>query len=83
MAHEKIYKILVNGTEYAIPTNVVTYDEVVKIAFPNDPTNPDTLYSVTYEHAESKPHKGTLGRGGQVEAKEHGTEFDVTPTGRS
>ena len=81
--HEKTFDIVVNGTEHVVPNEVVTYEAVVEIAFPNHPNNPDVLYSVTFEHAASKPHQGTLGPGGKVEVKKHGTEFDVTPTNRS
>lgn len=83
MAHEKDYEIVVNGTPNAVANETVTYAQVVEIAFPNHPNNPDILYSVTFEHAKSKPHEGTLGPGGTVEVKPHGTEFDVTQTNRS
>jgi hypothetical protein len=83
MAQDKDYRIMVNGTEHTTPNEIVTYKEVVEIAFPNQPNNPNTLYSVTFEHAHSKPHQGTLGPGGKVEVKKQGTEFDVTPTNRS
>jgi len=81
--HEKEYQIIVNGTEYAVANDIVTFDEVVEIAFPSHPTNPDIVFSVTFEHAESKPHQGTLAAGGKVTVKKHGTVFDVTQTNRS
>jgi hypothetical protein len=83
MADEHKYKIIVNGTEHTVSNDVVTFDEVVEIAFPGHPTNPDIVFSVTFEDAESKPHQGTLAAGGKVTVKKHGTVFDVTQTNRS
>lgn len=82
MTEEHKYKIIVNGSEYTVPNETVTFDEVVEIAFPHHPTNPDIVFSVTFENAE-KPHQGTLAAGGKVEVKKHGTVFDVTQTNRS
>ncbi len=83
MAKEKEYKITVNGTEYEISSNLVTFEEVVELAFPGHATGPDILFSVTFEHADSKPHEGTLAAGGTVTVKKHGTIFDATQTNRS
>ncbi len=83
MAKDKENKIIVNGTEHVVSDDVVTFDEIVEIAFPGHPTNPDIVFSVTFEKAESKPHQGTLAAGGTVTVKKHGTVFDVTQTNRS
>ncbi|MFA6554082.1 MAG: multiubiquitin domain-containing protein [Candidatus Paceibacterota bacterium] len=83
MAHEKDYTIIVNGTEHVLSTDVVTFEQVVEIAFPGHPTTPDTIFSITFEKAHSKPHQGTLAAGGSVTVKKHGTVFDVTQTNRS
>lgn len=83
MTHPKEYEIVVNGTAQPVGSETVTYEVVVEIAFPNHPNDPNVLYSVTFEHAKSTPHQGTLGPGGKVEVHERGTEFDVTPTNRS
>jgi hypothetical protein len=83
MAHEKEYKIVVNATEHTVDHDVLTFDEIVEIAFPKHPNNPDIVFSVTFEKAESKPHNGTLAAGGKVTVRKHGTVFDVTQTNRS
>lgn len=80
---EKAYEIIVNGTEECVPTQCVTFEEIVNIAFPGHPVNPDIIFAVSFEHAESKPHRGTLAAGGEVTVKKHGTIFDVTQTNRS
>jgi hypothetical protein len=78
----KEFKIIVNGTEVTVANDVVTFDQLTEIAFPGHPTNPDIVFSVTFEKAESKPHQGTLAKGGTVTVK-NGTIFDVTQTNRS
>jgi hypothetical protein len=83
MAHQEEYRIIVNGTEHKVTTEIITFEAVVEIAFPGHPNNPDILFSVTFEHADSKPHQGTLAAGGKVSIKKHGTIFDVTQTNRS
>lgn len=75
----KIYRILVNGVEKSVNHDVLTYDEVVHLAFPQP--NSETIYSVTFEKAED-PKEGELVAGGSVTIKEN-TEFDVDDTGRS
>jgi 5,10-methylene-tetrahydrofolate dehydrogenase/methenyl tetrahydrofolate cyclohydrolase len=80
---EKDIKIIVNGTEHVVTEDVVSFDEVVEIAFPGHPNNPDIVFSVTFEKADSKPHQGTLASGGKVTVKKRGTVFDVTQTNRS
>lgn len=76
--HEKKYNIIVNGQHKTVDSNVLSYDDVVRLAFP-DPGN--KLHSVSFERAE-KPKEGELVAGQSVEIKD-GTQFDVEPTGRS
>ena len=83
MAHEKEFEIIVNGTEHRVTAEVVTFNAIVDIAFPRHPTDPNMIFSVTFEHADSKPHQGTLAEGGKVTVKKHGTIFDVTQTNKS
>ena len=84
MAHDKDeFRIIVNGTEHMVAKPLLTFAEIVKIAFPNQAPDPNVIFSITFEHADSKPHQGTLAEGGSVTAKKRGTVFDVTPTNRS
>jgi hypothetical protein len=73
------YRIVVNGQPKTATSEILTYDDVVRLAFPNG--EPNTIYRVTFRKAEH-PHAGTLVEGQTVEIKE-GTIFDVTPTGKS
>lgn len=84
MAHDKDeFRIIVNGTEHTVTQATLTFAELVKIAFPNQAPDPNVVFSITFEHADSKPHQGTLAEGGKVTVKKRGTVFDVTSTNRS
>jgi hypothetical protein len=78
--HEKKYRIFVNTIEKFVTNEIVSYKEIVDLAYPVLPS-PDTIFSVSYEKAK-EPREGELVAGQTVEIKE-GTEFDVTPTGKS
>jgi hypothetical protein len=83
MAHEKQFTVIINGTEHTISDDVLGFEAIVDLAFPGHATGPDIVFSVTFEHAQSKPHQGTLAAGGKVTVKHKGTIFDVTQTNRS
>jgi hypothetical protein len=80
---EKDIQIIVNGTEHTVPKkDVLTFDEITQIAFPGHPTDPNIVFSVTFDKAASTPHHGSLKEGESVTVK-NGTIFDVTQTNRS
>lgn len=79
----KEYTIVVNADEVTVDHDVLTFDEIVKIAFPNPPAGTDPEFTVSFEHAQSEPHDGNLAPGGTVTVKKHGTTFDVGHTNRS
>jgi len=73
--------VIVNGQQYTVESRIVSYEEVVKLAYPTSPS-PDTRYTVTYRNAE-EPKQGSLAPGHSVEIKKEGTIFNVKATGRS
>jgi len=77
------YTIIVNTDPVVVHRDVVTFAELVKIAFPVPPTGQDVEFTVSYEHAKSSPHYGDLPDGGSVTVRHHGTTFDVDHTNRS
>lgn len=83
MAHEREYVIIANGTEHKVHGPRVTFEQVVALAYPNQPPSATVTYKVTFNKADSKPHQGTLAPGGSVEVKKKGTEFDVVQANRS
>lgn len=74
--------IKVNGTLTEVHKVVLTYAEVVHLAYPMPPDGNNPDFAVTFKHAASAPHYGKLSPGGSVEVKD-GTIFDVVPTNRS
>ena len=82
MSNDKVV-IAVNASEYTVDNETVTYDQVVKLAYPNaNLSDPNMTYSVTFEHAK-EPKQGPLAKGGSVEVKPRNTEFDVIEANRS
>ena len=77
--HQKTYKIIVNGTHTTTDKEVLSFDDVVELAFPQ--RDPNTIYSVSFEKAKD-PKEGDLVSGQSVTIKEN-TEFDVDDTGKS
>ena len=74
-------EIIVNGRPRKVPGNVVSFEQVVQIAFPDDQPNPDRIYTVAYHHG-AKKSEGTLVAGESVEVK-GGTQFDVGKSNKS
>lgn len=75
--------IVVNGRPKTVPKLAdVTYDEVVRLAFPNPQTGDGVQYTVQYTRGPGHKPSGTLVEGQSVKVKA-GMEFDVTPTNRS
>jgi hypothetical protein len=77
------YTVVVNGQPKAVKSLVVSYDQVVELAFPGSSADPNTTYIVTYRHADQAKRDGTLVEGEMVHLKTEGTIFDVTRTTKS
>ncbi|WP_298337166.1 multiubiquitin domain-containing protein [Ferrimicrobium sp.] len=77
---EKDFVIIVNGQEKTVPSDEVTFDKVVILAF--GAVDPNTVYTITYRHAKAPEHEGIMVEGGIVTVKER-TVFNVTATTRS
>ncbi len=76
------FTIYVNGQAKTVPTKTVTYEQIVKLAFPNPITGPNIIYTVGYEDGPHKNPSGSLMPGEKVHVKD-GMIFDVTPTDKS
>ena len=75
--------IVVNGKPKIVPKNaVLSFWDVVKLAFENPQTGDGIQYTVQYTRGEGNKPSGSLVEGQSVKVKE-GMEFDVTPTNRS
>ena len=76
--HHKTYDIVVNGRQCSISEHKISYDQVVRLAFPEGPF--DVLYTVSYANPHGRD--GTQAPGQDVEVKD-GMSFNVGRTNRS
>jgi hypothetical protein len=78
----KTYTIFVNGQKKVVTTKTVTFEEIVKLAYPTPPTGENILYTVSYEDGPHANPQGSLKAGGSVKVKD-GMIFNVTATDKS
>jgi Multiubiquitin len=81
-AKDRKFKIIVNLEEKVVDKRVLTFNEVVKLAYPHMQDGPDVIYTVTFKKAIGPEREGTLDEGQSVEIK-NGTIFNVRRTDRS
>jgi hypothetical protein len=79
--HTREIRIIVNGEPKIVESEIVSYEQVVRLAYPAPPS-PDTLFTVTFRNAQ-EPREGSLAPGGTVEVRQGGTIFNVKATGKS
>jgi len=77
------YEIEVNTAPFTVTDAIVTYDQVVDLAYPNGRSDPNAMFQVDYEDAQHQPKDGELEEDGSVEVKNKGTEFIVIRSIRS
>jgi hypothetical protein len=81
-AKDRKFKIIVNLEEVVIDKKVLSFNEVVKLAYPNVQDGPNIIYTVTYKKAAGPQREGTLDQGQSLEIK-NGTIINVRRTDRS
>jgi hypothetical protein len=79
---DKEYAIVINGELAFVPHQIVSYTEVVAIAYPQQP-DPNTTYTVTFRKAQEPRQEGVLVEGETVTVKHKGTVFNVSATTKS
>ncbi len=77
----KLVTIYINTRPIEVERGDISFDEVVKLAYPTAPYGDNTGYSVMYEFGR-RGKEGTLVAGQSVKVK-HCMRFDVTATDRS
>jgi multiubiquitin len=78
---DKDLRIIVNGEPKTVESEIVSFEQVTKLAYP-EPPFPETMFTVTYRNAK-KPKEGRLVEGQSVEVKRNGTVFNVKATDKS
>jgi hypothetical protein len=76
---QKTIEIVVNGREVEVDDKIVTFTQLVAIAYPGEAPASNIVFSITFRGAASKPHSGELAAGGSVEVKK-GSIFNVVRT---
>ena len=79
---DKQFDVVVNGRPKTVPSDDLTFNEVVELAFDPVPTGPYIMFAVTYRNGGGRPPEGSLVQGEGVKVKE-GTVFNVTATDKS
>lgn len=77
-----IFHIVVNTRPREVDQEVLTFDAITKIAFPNPDGINNPIFTVSFKNADQKPSEGTLVAGESAKIKD-GTIFNVTRTGQS
>lgn len=77
------HTIIVDGQTKEVPSNLVSYAEVVELAYPDQSGDAQYPFTVTYRHADEEPHDGTLVPNKTVRVQREGTVFNVTRTTKS
>ena len=80
--HHGEFNIVVNGKAKKVDHAVLTFDDVVKLAYPTPPAPGDIVYLVTFHNADQEPKNDSLVAGQSVTVR-NGTSFDVKHAVRS
>jgi hypothetical protein len=79
-AHARPVEIIVNGRPRTVTTRVLTYEDVVALAYPGCTVDANIIFTVAY--AGPGGRDGTLAEGQSVHVHD-GMSFHVGKTGRS
>ncbi len=78
----RLFTVIVNGREHKVTEDVLSFTDVVKLAYPTPPAEGDIVYTVTFHNADQDPKNGALAAGETVKVR-NGTRFDVKHAVRS
>ena len=71
-----------NGRRKEVYGKQISFEEAVKLAFPNPPAGVEVQFTVQFTRGPEPKPTGTLIEGQSVKVRD-GMEFDVTSTNRS
>ena len=74
--------IFVNGRKKSVAPGVLSFEQLVSLAFDPVPTGPNILFTMTYRHGPKENPDGNLFPGGSVVLKP-GMVFNVSATDKS
>ena len=77
------HEVVVNGEKKTVKGSRITFEQLVRLAFPHTLAGPNVSYTVTFRLGADKEHpEGSLVAGGTVRIKD-GTRFNVRATDKS
>jgi hypothetical protein len=82
IVHEALHNIIVNGREKHVMGSMLSFDQVVRLAFDPAPSGPNVVFTVTFRRGPAPKPEGTLAPGEVVTIKD-GEIFNVTCTDKS
>lgn len=72
--------VIVNGQRRTVEGDQLSYEQVVRLAFPN--VDPNTAYTVTYDKGPKENREGSMDAGDRVRIQ-NGMVFNVSATSKS
>ena len=79
---ERVFRIIVNAERKEAAKRMLTFEDVVRLAFPDPPSGLYIVFTVTFKKAAGPTSSGSLLPGDSVKIK-NGTIFSVTVTDKS
>jgi Multiubiquitin len=80
--HKVEHLIIVNARRKTVTGRKISFEQVVKLAFPDGPPSAQTVYTVAYSNGPPRNPEGKMIAGQAVKIRD-GMVFDVTETSRS
>lgn len=74
------FTVIVNGQRRTVDGDQLSYEQVVRLAFPN--VDPNTAYTVTYDKGPKENREGSMDAGDKVRIQ-NGMVFNVSATSKS
>ena len=78
----KEFTIIINGRPKTVTERVISFSDIVTLAFENPPTGQNIIFTITYRRGSGNKPEGTLIAGETIKIKE-GMIFNVTATDKS
>lgn len=76
------FNVVVNGKAKKVDQSVLTFEEVVNLAYPTPPESGDLVYTVIFHNADQEPKNGDLVPTQKVTVR-NGTSFTIKHAVRS
>jgi hypothetical protein len=80
--HDHTVTIYVNTDPHLVQHGKLTFQQIVKLAYPDKASDPNILFKVSYRRGQGHSELFTLAEGAEVEAQE-GLIFNVSYENRS